>query len=303
MFVLFSLLVLTLISAKTVSQTRQVTNLSAFTKLYGYVKHFHPSDEAQAIDWDKFSVFGARQVQNAANDQELTAILKTLFLPVAPTLELSCAKAAFGDKPVSDNPDLSHICWQYQGFNNNPDSVYRSIRTNRSFQIPKQAQRPGSLSVLSIPIEELKADFEQLRFSLTITKATADTQMVKLGLVYNDDIVYESLKTFQWERKSVTWDKSSSLSQVVALYLFDISPCYLDSLKVELYAEHKWKTIYTNEFDADKPGLMPAGMNVNINPANSVYPYSDIDILIKDFAGNNVIQIKVSDTDLPYTMA
>lgn len=157
--------------------------------------------------------------------------------------------------------------------------------------------------MLSIPIEELKADFEQLRFSLTITKATADTQMVKLGLVYNDDIVYESLKTFQWERKSVTWDKSSSLSQVVALYLFDISPCYLDSLKVELYAEHKWKTIYTNEFDADKPGLMPAGMNVNINPANSVYPYSDIDILIKDFAGNNVIQIKVSDTDLPYTMA
>lgn len=92
MFVLFSLLVLTLISAKTVSQTRQVTNLSAFTKLYGYVKHFHPSDEAQAIDWDKFSVFGARQVQNAANDQELTAILKTLFLPVAPTLELTARR-------------------------------------------------------------------------------------------------------------------------------------------------------------------------------------------------------------------
>jgi hypothetical protein len=28
-------------------------NLETFSRLYGYVRWFHPSDEAQEIDWDK----------------------------------------------------------------------------------------------------------------------------------------------------------------------------------------------------------------------------------------------------------
>ncbi|MDD4278059.1 MAG: S41 family peptidase [Candidatus Cloacimonetes bacterium] len=292
-----------LISAKTVSQNRQIINLTAFTKLYGYVKHFHPSDEAQSIDWDKFSVFGAQQVQNAANDQELATILDSLFRPIAPSLELSTSKAAFSDKSFTDNTNMSRTCWQYKGYNNHPDSYYSSFRTHRSFQTPKRAQWPGSMSVLSIPLEELKTDFEQLRFSFSITQAVAGAEISRLGIVYNDDIVYESVKTDQWERKSVTWDKSPALTPVISLYILDISQCYLDSLKVEVYADDKWSTIYANDLDADKPGLMPAGMDVNIHPAQSAHAFPNIDILVKNVRGKNLIEIKASDTDLPYTMA
>ena len=37
-------------------------NLCAFTRLYGYVRYFHPSDAASATDWERFAIYGARQV-------------------------------------------------------------------------------------------------------------------------------------------------------------------------------------------------------------------------------------------------
>jgi len=47
----------------TVAEThdQRLENLQAFTHLYGYVRYFHPSDEARPIDWDKFAVYGAAQ--------------------------------------------------------------------------------------------------------------------------------------------------------------------------------------------------------------------------------------------------
>jgi len=35
---------------------RKVQNIETFAKLYGYARWFHPSNEAQEIDWDKFAV-------------------------------------------------------------------------------------------------------------------------------------------------------------------------------------------------------------------------------------------------------
>jgi hypothetical protein len=37
---------------------KKTDNIRAFSKLYGYVRWFHPSDEAQQIDWDKFAIYG-----------------------------------------------------------------------------------------------------------------------------------------------------------------------------------------------------------------------------------------------------
>ncbi|MBL7129341.1 MAG: hypothetical protein ISS16_10205, partial [Ignavibacteria bacterium] len=39
-------------------EKQEIQNLRSFTKLYGYVKYFHPSDEASEVDWDKFAIYG-----------------------------------------------------------------------------------------------------------------------------------------------------------------------------------------------------------------------------------------------------
>jgi len=76
--------------AETISSTESQTiqNLRGFAKLYGYVKYFHPSDEASAIDWDKFAVYGAQRVKDAKNRKQLKTTLEALFLPIAPTIQI-----------------------------------------------------------------------------------------------------------------------------------------------------------------------------------------------------------------------
>ena len=41
---------------------RELTNLTAFAKLYGYVRFFHPSDQAANTDWEDFAIEGVRKV-------------------------------------------------------------------------------------------------------------------------------------------------------------------------------------------------------------------------------------------------
>jgi C-terminal processing protease CtpA/Prc len=65
-----------------------LTNLTAFTRLYGYVRHFHPSDQAARTDWEAFAIDGVRQVEGAASNAELIERLGKLFHPIAPSVEV-----------------------------------------------------------------------------------------------------------------------------------------------------------------------------------------------------------------------
>ncbi|MBI5326275.1 MAG: hypothetical protein HZB41_13555 [Ignavibacteriae bacterium] len=116
------------------SNDRQVIqNLRTFSKLYGYIKYFHPSDEASLIDWDAFAVDGVEKVKNAKNNEELEEILKKLFYPVAPTIQIY----KIGQKPEplklpADTTGLKIVTWQHYGLGNNDEKYgYKSIRTNR----------------------------------------------------------------------------------------------------------------------------------------------------------------------------
>ncbi len=114
--------------------TREIVNLRALARLYGYVRWFHPSDEAREIDWDRFAVYGAERVRSAENNADLEERLKELFLPVAPTLVLFDSgrtppdlNEAWGGDPSG----LDVVAWQHLGVGLGNPGPYRSIRLNR----------------------------------------------------------------------------------------------------------------------------------------------------------------------------
>jgi C-terminal processing protease CtpA/Prc len=119
-------------------QEQAITNLRAFAKLYGYVRYFHPSDEAVKIDWDKFAIYGAGKVKNARTTDELALTLEELLLPIAPTLQI--LRPNEKPRPV-DIPEHSgtvqSVAWQHKGLGvgvynlYGDDSPYRSLRLNR----------------------------------------------------------------------------------------------------------------------------------------------------------------------------
>ena len=126
-------------SCKTVQissgESQEIQNLRAFAKLYGYVKYFHPSDEASAIDWDKFAIYGVKKVKNAKDREELKVILEELFLPVGPTIQIYSVDERprnFKETLQKDTNGLKVVAWQHLGFGLGNRSLYKSMRLNRT---------------------------------------------------------------------------------------------------------------------------------------------------------------------------
>ena len=125
-----------------------VENLSAFARLYGYVRYFHPSDEAAELDWEAFAAYGATRVKDSRSSEELRETLMELFSPVAPTVQLH---AEDEEPPVAppgllpeDQSGLEVVAWQHLGVGfGSGNSIYRSVRLNR--ETMKSGSCSGSL--------------------------------------------------------------------------------------------------------------------------------------------------------------
>ena len=113
---------------------RGLANLIAFTRLLGYVRHFHPSDEAAATNWDSFAVEGVRGVESAKNAADLAQKLEHIFRPVAPTVRVFLPGARprlpHDLRPSEYDPTLKVISWRHKGFGQKtaPQSIYMSER-------------------------------------------------------------------------------------------------------------------------------------------------------------------------------
>ena len=109
---------------------RGVENLVAFTRLLGYVRWFHPSDQAAATDWNEFATAGVRAVEGAPSPARLAAVLDSLFRPIAPTVAIHVGtpreRAQAGDVPRGD----SIRWWRHLGVGLSERSPYRSVRTS-----------------------------------------------------------------------------------------------------------------------------------------------------------------------------
>lgn len=109
-------------------------NLSAFTRLLGYVRHFHPSDEAATTDWNRFAVDGILAVESARDAVELAQKLSDIFHPVAPTVRVfPRGKPAPLPAELTTPANISGIelvSWKHRGFGPGTpsDATYHSER-------------------------------------------------------------------------------------------------------------------------------------------------------------------------------
>lgn len=123
-----------------VSNSKKVENFHTYAKAYGYVKYFHPSDEAVQIDWAKFAAYGAAKVEKCRSKEQLAEALNELFRPVAPSVRFVVAK----ESPVYDlkliTPDNASqyrlTYWQHFGVSMGMKTkhVYKSVRINSGSQ-------------------------------------------------------------------------------------------------------------------------------------------------------------------------
>ena len=129
----------------------QVANLEAFAYLYGVARWFHPSDEAVEADWDRLAIEGVGIIRGATSPQDLAELLRTLFLPVAPSL------VVFHEDEVMSMPNLASLAgdnasirvWEHIGvgtsFSPSMGDIYHSTRLTLPLDdLPNGARLPES---------------------------------------------------------------------------------------------------------------------------------------------------------------
>jgi C-terminal processing protease CtpA/Prc len=116
----------------------KVENLRTLAKAYGYVKYFHPSDEASQIDWAKFSIYAADKIEKCETEEEVVTTLNKLFSPIAPSVRFLISKTKPGYNIKTITPDnlagYRLTYWEHQGVSiggMTMKGVYKSVRVNR----------------------------------------------------------------------------------------------------------------------------------------------------------------------------
>jgi C-terminal processing protease CtpA/Prc len=123
---------------------RGLDNLVAFTKLVGYVRYFHPSDQAAATDWEQFAIDGVRSAEGATDPEVLVGVLEQLFRPIAPSIRIfptgqapandvaNAARLAPIDEKDADKGTLPPkvLAWRHIGVGLGRSPVYSSARVD-----------------------------------------------------------------------------------------------------------------------------------------------------------------------------
>ncbi len=94
----------------------KVQNLKTFSKIYGYIKYFHPSDEAFALDWDKFSIYAANKILKCETNEAFINTIDSLFSPIAPSIRFANSNGDSMKIENSNNSDvLGEQFWFHKG--------------------------------------------------------------------------------------------------------------------------------------------------------------------------------------------
>ncbi|MEN6618626.1 MAG: S41 family peptidase [Rikenellaceae bacterium] len=172
-FFLLTIMFSVIVSGSANCQTKdQIGYLETFSKAYGYVKYFHPSDEADKIDWDKFAIYGSQKIVECKNKKQLISTLTELFLPIAPTIKFfdSRKKVKFDINSITP-PNIDGYkptYWQHLGVDKGMEAqnvLYKSIRVNRDKIITIKPNQYSGFGPFSTYLKAKEYVGKQIKFT------------------------------------------------------------------------------------------------------------------------------------------
>ncbi|UCE19819.1 MAG: T9SS type A sorting domain-containing protein [Gemmatimonadota bacterium] len=96
----------------------ELDNLIAFTRLMGYVRFFHPSDEVAVTNWDELCLQAVPIVRGALDPTDLALKLQSYFAPIAPSVRVYPTATDPADIPTmippSGNDSLYITQWYHE---------------------------------------------------------------------------------------------------------------------------------------------------------------------------------------------
>jgi C-terminal processing protease CtpA/Prc len=266
----FLLVSIQFINADAQSEIR-VENEVAFSKLYGYVRYFHPSDEAATLDWNRFVIYGSKKVALCNTPQELKATLLGLFKPIAPTIQISAAEGNITfDKSgliPADTTGYKTIAWQHIGVGTILDkrSIYKSARTNRPVIYPPAQSKFGSLAQ-NIDAALYRGKVFKLTAKVKIISGTGTGHLwarinnTNKTIGFFDNMDYRPINSASWSSFDITGKIDSNAAQLfTGVFMQGDGELWVDDFTVSVNIDGKWQIIYSNTFDNRQTGIGNTG--------------------------------------------
>lgn len=249
---------------------RSIKNIETFARLYGYVKYFYPGDEAAAMDWERFAVYGIKRVENASGLAELKKVLEELFLPIAPALVIheSHKKTEFSIAAITppDKEGMKLVAWQHLGVGfGNANSIYKSVRINRK-TVLNSANTFGNI-VNRIDATPYRGKEIKMKAAVKVTKSIGqlwlrvDRKKEKRGFFDNMDD--RPIKSDQWSYYEIIATVAKDAEQVFfGCFLRGGGQLWADDFHIyvrESKNSDQWTpvTIKNPGFEEDKEGYPP----------------------------------------------
>ncbi|MFN7249838.1 MAG: S41 family peptidase [Anaerobacillus sp.] len=184
-------------------ETQQLENLIAFSKVYGYVRYFHPSDEAELVDWDRFVVYGISEVKDSRTEEELARNLLYLFEPIAPTIQIIIDKYSFKE-PFLDKTENT-VSWQHEGVKTpHSTNVWNNFIYN-SMRVQNDGEKLFEQTVAKDELIEKKIS-NSIFLKLPLALYTKDGKTIG-----NTDETFKALESLLKQLNSVITDNADNV--------------------------------------------------------------------------------------------
>ena len=169
---------------------QQEKNLAAFARLFGYVRYFHPSDEAQTVSWPMLATKGSRQMLAVQNDAELIKTLNDLFQPLGPTIRVFPTGQPVVFDPAALRPPTAAqatrvVSWQHDGIYTGQVKAYRGVRLGRPGTVTEDTPLATNADVSAFAGLPYEIDLSWRRGQNSPKAAFALTHRQTLGGVEN----------------------------------------------------------------------------------------------------------------------
>jgi len=248
---------------------KQIENLKAFAKSYGYVKYFHPSDEAALIDWNNFAIYGAAQIEKCTTEKEAVATLENLFMPLAPSAKFQLSKTPSTFDVSKIKPEntkgykLSY--WQHKGVTqgmNMKNSPYSSVRVNRKSKIDNS----DPFGNIMTSIDATKYKDKEIKYTGWVKMEEGSTGTGHLwfrvdntnkAMGFLDNMGNRPIKESQWKQYEITLAVDSDASSfALGCFLKGKGKLFLDDIELAYKEGDDWIEIPIkySDFEGDDVG-------------------------------------------------
>lgn len=277
---LFSFCISALFSfSQSTLSSQRLENLKAFSKLYGYVRYFHPSDEAAQIDWDKFAIYGSQQIENASSSDELINGLNKLFLPIAPSIKLfkSNEKVVFDVNSItpSNLKDYKEIYWQHLGLGLSKESVYQSVRVNRASKDTKTTGFNSVCKQIDLMLNKNKEFIFKAHVKIVGNETSGylwvREDLEQGGVGYFNNMHEQPITSEKWEEYTIKGRMGANGKLVnIGLYVMGGGSMFIDNMSLSFKNDKgEWVEVYKNDFENDKVQKEPSDLIHGIGKGGS----------------------------------